>query len=238
MKGTNSSKKSFGELLWERRTALNISQENLAEMLFPDANSLESNRKKVGKWENNRSEPTASEFRRLCEVLKCDPEYLWGMIDEPRRATRTVMEVTQLDQRAVEMLVEFTDQRVPGYVDPGYIIGCFLKDPDFYRVIGEIRQNVWYTTLLERNRIREQFVIDDRKNEYVSGMEELRSRIESMKLLTEEVGYSVVSVDELIRVFSFRINQSMGKVLTKTIELLCNEASEDMHQLLKVVMEK
>lgn len=60
--------------------------------------AIDTMRKKIERWETGKGEPSTSEFKQLCEILECDPEYLWGICPTPRRETRQVMDITGLEQ--------------------------------------------------------------------------------------------------------------------------------------------
>ena len=225
----------------ERRFALKItSHEKLADQLFPgEYGSLDSKRKKIAKWENGYAEPSASEFRRLCNVLECDPEYLWGNINTPRRNTQTVMEATNLSQKAVETLTSATTTgtETPGCFKPGHIIDTILENPDFYRIIFDIMQSVRYMTLEKRNSIRNQFIKPGCQSDYQSEISKIEEIIHRSRELSEEYGYTVVEIDEMIKVLEFRINQNMGKLVNETITLLHEESQKFMEQLLEGVQQ-
>lgn len=61
-------------------------------------------RKKIERWENGQAEPTISEFKQLCDVLECDPEYLWGVCPTPRRETKQAMDITGLSENSIAFL--------------------------------------------------------------------------------------------------------------------------------------
>ena len=49
----------------------------------------------VYRWENDLSEPTASNLIALCHLYDCSPEYLLGMVDDRNgRAVAKIAEIT------------------------------------------------------------------------------------------------------------------------------------------------
>ena len=56
------------------RTAKSLSQAELAEMLGVSS-------RQVGRWESGDSEPLASLIPKICQVLGCSLDQLWGVCD-------------------------------------------------------------------------------------------------------------------------------------------------------------
>ena len=114
--GKNYSKYSFSDILRNRRRSCGYkSCSKLAIALLPPVDafseryyydkSVETLRKKIERWENGQAEPTISEFKQLCDVLECDPEYLWGICPTPRRETKQSMDITGLSENSINFFV-------------------------------------------------------------------------------------------------------------------------------------
>lgn len=114
--GNNYSKSKFGDILRKRRRACGFqSCSKLAVALLPSANassnpfyyekSIETLRKKIERWETGQAEPNISDFKLLCDVLECDPEYLWGTCPTPRRETKQAMDITGLSEKAIDHII-------------------------------------------------------------------------------------------------------------------------------------
>lgn len=117
MFGTNYSKYDFGDRIAKRRKECGFrAQVDLAEKMVPpcqdadeNARNVESKRKAISNWESGKAYPPLQDFALLCETLECDPQYLLGDINAPRKETKSVMEITGLSQKAVERLSRISD---------------------------------------------------------------------------------------------------------------------------------
>lgn len=237
MNGTNNSKSSFGNRVKDRRLALKISShEKLAERMYPGAISLESMRKKVAKWESGHAEPSVSEFRRLCDILDCDPEYLWGIIDEPRRDTRSIMEISKLSQAAVEALLLFSTKPINGdhqFLSSAHILSLMLENPAFYRVMHDIYESVENHLDLETERMGKLIVSPEHQNEAETEYMEIVRVIKNLEGVTKKYGYSLISSEEWQNVVAFRMNQSIAAVVSDTITILHNECDSLIKSMLQ-----
>lgn len=104
----NISKMEMGEIISARRTEVGLTQQGLADKMCGGYENLEGSaniQRKISSWENGKSFPKVDDFMTLCDALDCDPQYLCGEIDTPRRETRTVMEITGLGKKAAESLL-------------------------------------------------------------------------------------------------------------------------------------
>ena len=113
MFGTNYSKYDFGDRIAKRRKECGFrAQVDLAEKMVPpcqdadeNARNVESKRKAISNWESGKAYPPLQDFALLCETLDCDPQYLLGDINVPRKETKSVMEITGLSQKATNALL-------------------------------------------------------------------------------------------------------------------------------------
>lgn len=237
MNGINNSKASFGNRVKDRRLALKISShEKLAERMYPGASSLESMRKKVAKWESGYAEPSVSEFQRLCDILDCDPEYLWGEIDEPRRDTRTIMDITKLSQKAIEALLFFSNNPLAGnhqFLNASAILSIMLENPAFYRVLHDIYASVQTHMDLELAKIGDSLLQPADQGEFEAVRNEINQDIKELEDVTKKYGYSMVSTEEWQNVIAFRMNQSIAAVANDTITILHGELDSLIKSMLK-----
>lgn len=111
--GNNFTKYDFGNRIAKRRKECGFkSQATLAAYMVPSndngddyAKQVESKRKAISNWESGKADPPLSEFALLCKLLDCDAQYLFGEIDTPKAETKTVMEITGLNEKSVDTLV-------------------------------------------------------------------------------------------------------------------------------------
>jgi transcriptional regulator with XRE-family HTH domain len=74
---------SFGERVRERRSALNLSQARLAELVTGDS----TKRQLVYGWEQDKGRPSHDEWMtQLAKALQTSISYLYGETDDPRPA--------------------------------------------------------------------------------------------------------------------------------------------------------
>lgn len=74
---------AWGDRLIQARVRLNLSQEALAEAIGTTARS-------INRWEHNRAFPQPYYLDRLCRVLQCTPEELFGASKEPSQQITTL----------------------------------------------------------------------------------------------------------------------------------------------------
>lgn len=107
---------SFGKNIPARRKELGLNQAQLAEKIWEqEINSTlnanapsaikEQKRKNICNYENGKFPKDGAIYYRLCEVLDCDMDYLFGLIDTPKHAHTDIMEETGLSEPAVANLL-------------------------------------------------------------------------------------------------------------------------------------
>lgn len=63
----------------------------------------------IQKWEQGKSEPTASVLSNICELLECDADYLLGRISERTHDLSSAQRFTGLSSTALEKLHEYRE---------------------------------------------------------------------------------------------------------------------------------
>lgn len=140
---------SFGKNIPARRKELGLNQAQLAEIIWEQeinrTNSTnapsaikEQKRKNICNYENGKFPKDGAIYYRLCEVLDCDMDYLFGLIDTPKHAHADIMEETGLSELAVANLLAYAGAPDEGKMDElitgslhdnlrAYEIGRFAK---------------------------------------------------------------------------------------------------------------
>jgi len=90
----------FGERLKTARKKAHLSQEDLADKLNTDVTTVRN-------WEQHYNLPENETLLRLCKILDCDIDFLFGRINEaPTHKANYICEATGLNVTAVERLLE------------------------------------------------------------------------------------------------------------------------------------
>ncbi len=93
--------------LKERRNALGLSQDALSKKMEQEGEHVSV--KTINTWEKTsggvQTGPKSAHLISLCRVLDCEPEYLFGEIATPHKATADVQEQTGLSLLAVDNLI-------------------------------------------------------------------------------------------------------------------------------------
>ena len=130
---------AFSIRVKQRRKELNISQDNLARLvwteIFSDDNmsekARETKRKCIVGYENGKFPKDPEVYFQLCKALRCDMGYLFGEHDCSTKDIQGVVNYTGLTERAVSAL----HKRVEN--DSGYntfvlgLISDFIEDDAF-----------------------------------------------------------------------------------------------------------
>lgn len=126
------TKDYIGERIKARRTALNLTQKELAAKINFGAPAPHT---QITQWENSEKTPGTDALIRLCNALDCDMDYLLGAIDDTRRAAYDARETTGLDTMAIEHLIELKKAGADSGLN---IINQILNDDRFYYVLKSI----------------------------------------------------------------------------------------------------
>lgn len=105
----------FGKNIQTRRDQLGLTQAQLAERVWegeinnPDSNVVpsaakEQKRKNICNYENGKFPKDGKIYYRLCKVLDCDMDYLFGLIDSPKHIYADIQEQTCISKEAAEKL--------------------------------------------------------------------------------------------------------------------------------------
>lgn len=104
----------FGVNIQKRREQLGLTQTQLAEKIWEEEIKTSDNepsavkeqkRKNIGNYENGKFPKGGDIYYRLCKVLDCDMDYLFGLIDTPKHAQTDIMKETGLSEPAVANLL-------------------------------------------------------------------------------------------------------------------------------------
>lgn len=127
----------FQDKLRECRKEKGYTQEKLCELLNVSRDTL-------SKWENGSRSPDLNELLKMCDIFKCDLDYLAGRIEQPTHALQDISDITGLSIESVYLLRTWNTD-CQWYVEPP-------RDPFTGEVPKKyLRSNIDYlNTLLEK----------------------------------------------------------------------------------------
>lgn len=243
MNGKNNTQNLFPERLRTRRKALGIkSCERLWALIYPDLMVTENSRRKIENWESGKAEPTISEFKKLCEVLECDPEYLWGSIDSPKRDTQTIMDITGLEEEAVDMMIKIAKEasehlgldKRQAFISPVHVLSTMLSAPDFYGAVIDINACVHMHGRSLVSAKGQNVALNRDDKALVDEFTNIRS--ENMSLLNElaeKYGYMVIGMSDMHDVLEYRLHHHLSKVCAEVTQVLCSELDDYLLPMLQ-----
>ncbi len=88
----------LGDRIKERRIEKGFTQETLADAVAVHFRT-------IGDWEKGKG-CKSEHIPNLCKVLDCDTEYLFGYCATPHKETASVMYITGLSEKAVDLLID------------------------------------------------------------------------------------------------------------------------------------
>jgi transcriptional regulator with XRE-family HTH domain len=91
----------IGERIKSRRLQLDLSQEALAELLNTD-------HKKIWRYENGKNTPSMSALIQLARSLDTTTDYLVGLTDDPHRPLTSIDDLTNLERDIIRLLRELS----------------------------------------------------------------------------------------------------------------------------------
>lgn len=132
--------KRRASLTAERAEILNgkkITQELLAEWMGVS-------RETIKKWESDATAPTIENIRKLCRVLDCDYDFLFGDIDAPYRVGFSLEEDTGLSQEACAKIhnIRHYTEAYAGEFASNQLVGTLdavLRSDDFIPLLTAIQ---------------------------------------------------------------------------------------------------
>lgn len=95
---------SLGDRIAVRRKQLQLSQEQLAQMIG-------TNQKQISRYENDQNDPTADVVAALANALDTTTDWLLGLTDNPERPMRGE---TDLNDDERELLKLYRSKTLPG----------------------------------------------------------------------------------------------------------------------------
>ena len=143
----------FGVNIQKRREQLGLTQTQLAERIWEEEIKSSDNepsavkeqkRKNIGNYENGKFPKNGGIYYRLCKVLDCDMDYLFGLIDSPKHVYADIQEQTFISEKAAENL----KKNAGGYwqalssVLESETFWQFLKLMETYKSVGTTGDNV------------------------------------------------------------------------------------------------
>lgn len=93
-----TDKSKIGANLKKARKAKYKSQDAFAEAIDV------SDRKTISKWETGETEIPTKRLPKICNLLECDMDFIFGKIDVFKNQTKNIMEETGLNEEAVKIL--------------------------------------------------------------------------------------------------------------------------------------
>lgn len=94
----------FQDKLRECRKANGYTQEKFAELLGVS-------RDKLSKWENGSRSPDLNELLKMCDIFKCDLDYLVGRIEQPTHTLQDISDITGLSIESIYLLQKWNTDR-------------------------------------------------------------------------------------------------------------------------------
>lgn len=94
-----SSQQAFADAYMNRYGLIRQSKKSIDNNMFGT----------IQKWEQGKSEPTASVLLNICDLLECDADYLLGRISERTHDLNSAQRYTGLSSSALEKLHEYRE---------------------------------------------------------------------------------------------------------------------------------
>lgn len=117
--------REIGARIKKEREALSMTLEQLAEV-------LNTTRQSVSKWEKGLGTLDMDSVLRMCDLFECEIGYLTCEYDCKRKETTDVCSVTGLDEKAVEILLEYSSS---DYGKSNNYMSKLIQELDFWKMI-------------------------------------------------------------------------------------------------------
>ena len=88
---------TVGQRIQERRIALRLTQDELAEMVL-------STQRQISRYERNINHPSPELLAMFAQVLGVSSDYLLGLTDDPVRSVGGELDLDPLEREAIELL--------------------------------------------------------------------------------------------------------------------------------------
>lgn len=116
---------TFGKRVSDRRTTLNMTQEQLAK-------KVKIGRDRVIQYEKGKLKegPSYDVLVNLCNALNCTPNYLFGIDEFPTPTHEEIEELTSLSNQAIDTLLNLTPAEV-------WFLDDLLSSSDFANIANK-----------------------------------------------------------------------------------------------------
>lgn len=97
---------TFGGRLQKRRLEMNLSRPALYDMVKSDNMDVDekSKSKTIKNWESGKFQPSQTDLKKICKVLSCSLDYLFGINPEKSHVIKHISEHTGLTPISVDTL--------------------------------------------------------------------------------------------------------------------------------------
>ena len=201
-------------------------------LMGEEAKQVDRMRRNIQNWEVGKNIPNAQTIAMLCNLLDCDPDYLlYENASYPRREVKATADSIGLTNKAVETLMKFTQPLSDGnysFLKIGNIISTMLENPNFYQLTDSVMQNIVYCAALSYNENKRILIPSHLKDSYDQELSELKDTVDKIREKIETTGYTIIGIDNMIKMLEFETNQSMGNLIKETIDVLQEEVNEHL----------
>lgn len=104
-------KSIIGIKIKNERKKNNLTQEKLGELIGENGGDDSVTRQTISKWEIGQSYPTLENLLALCNIFKCDIEYLLGNIPCKTRINTDINQFTGLSEDAIKKLNTYVQKK-------------------------------------------------------------------------------------------------------------------------------
>lgn len=88
-----------------RKNILKISRPEFYDLIYPNGNvANESKSRTIKNWESGECEPDLKTITKICIVLKCSSDYLFGLDDCTTKNAQFIHDYTGLSEKSIDIL--------------------------------------------------------------------------------------------------------------------------------------